>query len=364
MTDLEQKWNMQYVQLVEFKRKKGHCLVPKRYEHDESLGDWVSKQRVNQKNNKIRADRKTVLDEIGFVWTVERATNTHWHQTTAVLEKDKKWNMHYEHLVEFKRENDHCMVPRSYERDKFKSLGQWVRTQRNNHKNNKIRLDRKKLLDDLDFVWRVEGYRNIIEINDKVWHQQYEKLVEFKRKMGHCLVPGKYEQDRSLGRWVRAQREFHTTNKIRLDREELLDEIEFVWKAVPGPPRTSSRRRRRNVGLPSEALVEGPKQAQEYVRNRFECPSRNRKRQRTRLDYSRELAGKTTQRGKTRGSPSSSCVEDDVDGLDEEDSNPSLVTSSARIDSDPGQEVVQGEEATTLCAIPSGWARVKLEPDC
>jgi hypothetical protein len=90
--------------------------------------------------------------------------------------------MHDEHLVEFKRKNDHCMVPRSYDQDR--SLGQWVRTQRNNNKNNKIRLDRKKLLDELDFVWKFQGPRNI---TDKVWHQQCSKLVEFKRKKDHCL---------------------------------------------------------------------------------------------------------------------------------------------------------------------------------
>jgi hypothetical protein len=56
-------------------------------------------------------------------------------------------------------------------------------------------------------------------------------------------------------------------------------------------------------------------------------------------------------------------VDDDVDGIDEEESNSSLVTSRARIGSDPGQEVVQDEEATTFCAIPSGWVRVKLEPE-
>jgi hypothetical protein len=43
-------------------------------------------------------------------------------------------------------------------------------------------------------------------------------------------------------------------------------------------------------------------------------------------------------------------------------SNPNLVTSSVRKGSDhPGQVVVQEEEATTLCEIPSS---VKPEPDC
>jgi 4-hydroxybenzoate polyprenyltransferase len=34
------------------------------------------------------------------------------------------------------------------------------------------------------------------------WHQQYEKLVEFKRKNGHCSVPIRYGHDKALGRWV------------------------------------------------------------------------------------------------------------------------------------------------------------------
>jgi hypothetical protein len=58
------------------------------------------------------------------------------------------------------------------------------------------------------------------------------------------------------------------------------------------------------------------------------------------------------------------CVEEDGGGRDEEDSNPSLVTSrGARIGSYPDQEVVQ-EAATTLDKIPSGWTRAKFGTDC
>jgi hypothetical protein len=58
----------------------------------------------------------------------------------------------------------------SYEQDK--ALAQWVRKQRHFHDNDKTRLDRKGLLDEID----------------KLWHQQYEQLVEFRRKNGHCMV--------------------------------------------------------------------------------------------------------------------------------------------------------------------------------
>jgi hypothetical protein len=45
------------------------------------------------------------------------------------------------------------------------------------------------------------------------------------------MVPQKYEQDKSLGRWVSTQRKYQKTNKIRLDRKRILDEIGFAWTA-------------------------------------------------------------------------------------------------------------------------------------
>jgi hypothetical protein len=72
-------------------------------------------------------------------------------------------------------------------------------------------------------------------------------------------------------------------------------------------------------------------------------------------------ATRTNRRGEATGSRSS--VEEDGGDRDAEDSKPSLVTISAQIGSYPDQEVVQ-EESTTPDEIPSGWVRVKLEPDC
>jgi hypothetical protein len=74
---------------------------------------------------------------------------------------------------------------------------------------------------------------------------------------------------------------------------------------------------------------------------------------------------RTNQRGaSTATGTSCGSVEEDGGGRDKEDSKPSLVTSSSVLTgSYPDQEVVQ-EEATTPDVIPSGWTRVKLEPDC
>jgi hypothetical protein len=225
MPEYGKQWNMQFEKLVEFKRTNGDCMVPQNYEQDKSLGNWVSMQRKHHNTNKLRQDRKRILDEIGFAWKDDGASN------------DKLWHQQYEKLVEFKRKNGHCRVPTRYKDDK--SLGTWVETQRKCHKNNKLRLDRKIILDEVGFAWKPDGDHNFKQ-DDKLWHQQYEKVIEFKRTNGHCMVPFKYEQDKFLGKWVSHQRSIHKNNKIRPDRKDVLDKIGFVWKHVTLAARAST----------------------------------------------------------------------------------------------------------------------------
>jgi hypothetical protein len=114
------------------------------------------------------------------------------------------------------------------------------------------------------------------------------------------------------------------------------------------------------VGLPNETLNETEPE-QGHVRNRVACPSPNVKRPRSCLAGNGRMAARTNPRGGATGKRSS--VEKDG-GRDEEDSNPFLVTtSSALVASYPDQEEVVQEESTHY-KIPSGWKRVKLEPDC
>jgi hypothetical protein len=414
------------------------------------------------------------LDEIGFAWKPDGDHN--------FKQDDKLWHQQYEKVIEFKRTNGHCMVPFKYEQDKF--LGKWVSHQRSIHKNNKIRPDRKDVLDKIGFVWK---HVTLAARASTTWQKHYEKLVEFKQKKGHCMVPKRYEADKSLGRWVGTQRTDHKNNKMRPDRKRILDEIGFAWNQAITDPARSSTTNVRNLGIgsfhalgsrscfslsfffpficvqqtdseasPHEELEETTEPAQGHVRNRseFSTPNRKRPRRSCRVDSRQMAAARTNQGGKATGSCSS--IEEDGDGREEEDSKPSLVTSNAQIGSsicdsveddgggrdedeedskpspvnrsefsspnrkrprrscrvdsgqmaavrtnrggkatgscssieedggghdeedskpsavtsnapilgsDPEQEVVQ-EEAITHREIPLGWIRVKLEPDC
>ena len=151
--------------------------------------------------------------------------------TQVMTEKDKQWNLQYAKLLDFKRQNEHCIVPNKYKEDT--SLGTWVCRQRNYHTNNNLRKDRKELLDEIGFVWKAgKGYQSgrSSTTYDQIWNSQYKKLVEFKEKNGHCIVPRRHEEDLSLGRWVFTQRCCHNKNKTRADRKDLLDELGFVWQ--------------------------------------------------------------------------------------------------------------------------------------
>jgi hypothetical protein len=113
----------------------------------------------------------------------------------------------------------------------------WVTRQRTGHTNAEMQSDRKDLLDEIGFAWNSERARKYYTFknydhSDNIWNQQHEKLVEFKRQNGHCVVPRRYEQDKSLGLRVSKQRGEQSRNKMRPDRKELLDVLAFVWKAV------------------------------------------------------------------------------------------------------------------------------------
>jgi nitrate reductase assembly molybdenum cofactor insertion protein NarJ len=87
-------------------------------------------------------------------------------------------------------------------------------------------------MDALGFVWNADNsFASRVSGDDKKWHQQYGKLVEFQRKNEQCMVAQKYEQHKSLGQWVHTQRKVYTKNKMRQDRKELLDQLNFFWKA-------------------------------------------------------------------------------------------------------------------------------------
>merc|ERR1712238_434398 len=103
--------------------------IPQTYEADQSLADWVKKQRKTYKMNKLDSERIIKLNSIGFVWDAH----------------DAAWTTRYEELKLYQSQhNNSTKVSRHYEKDR--SLGQWVALQRSEYNKKTLRKDRKVLL--------------------------------------------------------------------------------------------------------------------------------------------------------------------------------------------------------------------------
>jgi len=66
----EVEWEEAYLVLCKFQEREGHCRVPRNYlEGKFNLGTWVFGQR--HQKDKMFAERRKRLDQIGFVWSVK-----------------------------------------------------------------------------------------------------------------------------------------------------------------------------------------------------------------------------------------------------------------------------------------------------
>jgi len=70
-------WDQRYAELVDFKERFGHCIVPQHWEENSKLGLWVRDQRVLRKQGRLPAEKTSLLDKLGFVWIAKPTRNPH-----------------------------------------------------------------------------------------------------------------------------------------------------------------------------------------------------------------------------------------------------------------------------------------------
>jgi hypothetical protein len=71
----ESSWEEGFRRLNAFKTREGHSRVPKRYvEGNFKLGRWVEIQRRNK--GKMSSERRQRLNDLGFVWKVQKRATT------------------------------------------------------------------------------------------------------------------------------------------------------------------------------------------------------------------------------------------------------------------------------------------------
>jgi len=203
---LERLWEELLSELEKFQKIHGHCDVPQNWNKNRKLGIWVSTQRVSYKKGNLAPYRIRKLEKIGFQWELQRA------------KLDVLWKKRVHQLEEFKEKHGHFNIPKRS--SEYPGLSEWVNNIRQRKKRNSLMKERIYTLDRIGFIWDW--------IREK-WIQRVSELEQFKSDHGHCNVPAKWPENRSLGGWVSKQRQQYKTGKLSEERIKRLEQLDFRW---------------------------------------------------------------------------------------------------------------------------------------
>jgi hypothetical protein len=194
---LESAWEEGFRHLRTYHEREGHCRVPVAHiEGGFPLGRWVSVQR---RNDRLPAERRQRLGELGFVWGI----------------LSNQWEEGFRYLKIYHERERHCRVPVAHIEGGFR-LGRWISNLRLG--NTQISEEQRQRLDDIGFVW---------DVRSNQWEEGFRYLKIYHEREGHCRVPVAHiEGVFRLGRWVDNQR----TRPANEERRQRLDDLGFVWK--------------------------------------------------------------------------------------------------------------------------------------
>jgi len=203
----DQQWEQMYLKLKEFYVTFGHSQVPQKWQQDQSLANWVGVQRRMRTAQKLRPDRERRLHNLRFIWHIKDLF-------------DAQWQHCYQELKLFYQAHGHCRIP-----GKNKQLTSWIENQRTAKRNNLLLAEREQQLNNIGFIWSFK------EIKQTQWNKNYQELKAFKQEYGHCFVPVKYKENKTLGNWVASQRKLEAINQLEEAKKKKLTQLGFVWSS-------------------------------------------------------------------------------------------------------------------------------------
>lgn len=150
--------------------------------------------------------------------------------TTVYEYHDEKWNLHFNHLLAYKKINGHCRVPHTY--DANPALSHWVKRQRYQHKCKlegkvwNISESRIQKLNAIGFIW---------DAQELLWQTRFDELKDYRLQYGDCNVPYNFNENRKLPTWVKCQRrqyklrQMGKSSNMTKERIKKLQVLGFKW---------------------------------------------------------------------------------------------------------------------------------------
>ena len=175
-----------------------------RTELGKKLGTGVSEDGLD----KIRIDLPATVDA-----NFGSALRTHLVERVTA-----SWDGWFGKLQAYKERFGSCNVRQGQK--EYRSLSAWVSAQRIRQNKGALSEIQVSRLDGIGFVWNMQ---------DSVWDERFQKLLEFKKLYGHCNVLIGEDGLDGLATWVSALRTQNRKGALSEERVERLNAIGFVW---------------------------------------------------------------------------------------------------------------------------------------
>ena len=201
----ELEWMKNYELAKEYYKEQGNLEVSQRFEiKGVALGQWIKRQRIAYKQEKLSDDRIELLRNIGMNFETNK--------------NELEWMKNYELAKEYYKEHGNLEVPARFE-TKGVALGIWIYTQRKTYEQGKLSKNRIKLL-------RGIGMRFETNKNELEWMKNYELAKEYYEEHGNLEVKGNFQtKGVALGQWIKTQRKVYKQGKLSEERIQLLRNI-------------------------------------------------------------------------------------------------------------------------------------------
>jgi hypothetical protein len=214
----DKTWMEQYQHLVSF-RKRFPQRWPKQDEEfppGNNLGDWVSDQKTDYKNQALNAKRTQLLTQLGLEWGS-------W--------KESGWRKHLEELAAWRRAHPDRWPNNSAHELQERRMAQWLTNQKQADRRGSLRADRKRMLTQLGLLW---------DVKMGTWLGTLQEVQAFRREHRNQwpLSKSTHRSERTLGAWIKRQMTAWKEKRLTSRQIALLHQM-----GIPNPTRTSVSRR-------------------------------------------------------------------------------------------------------------------------
>ncbi len=187
-------WEEMFERLEAYKKRFGHCVVPREWEEDKPLYFWLRQQRKRYFYNHLNEDQKERLDKLGVKWDYQPDEDV--------------WAQNFQLLAAYKEKHGHCQI----EREENKPLYEWTLQARRDFLRGRLDMEKTGKLKKLGF--------NFSPIEEIEWKKNLKELKEHKAKYeDYSLLKSR---NRQLFNWINGQLKKHRRGNLSADKFNIL----------------------------------------------------------------------------------------------------------------------------------------------